>query len=355
MAKKVAEVIAAKTKLQEAMDQLNKQYGVGTVITLNDSFSGGYDVISSGSIGIDYIALGTGGFVKGKMYELMGWESSGKTTICGHVAAECQKMGGTVVYLDGEGGLDEPYFGAIGVDTSKLIITRPECGEDGFDAAIRLMKTGEVDLIIIDSDSSMIPKSVKQSPVGESNIGKKSRLNSDAYPKLKTVLVNCNVCVIVTSQYREKIGMMYGDPKTTQGGHALKYYCDCRIEITKSMAKEGDVNYGNITKVKTTKNRMSPPYRVAEFDVVWGKGIDIIKELVELATEYEIIKRSGSWYSYGETKLGQGVSSVTTLCEDNSEFCDEIRQKLIDKLRHTEELPIDETSEEERIMLMNNV
>jgi len=355
MAKKAAEIVIAKSKLQDAMDRMNKQYGVGTIITLNDSFSKGYEVVSSGSIGFDYITLGTGGWVKGKLYEIMGWESSGKTTICGHAAAEFQKANENVLYVDGEGGLDKPYFKNIGVDTAKLLINQPDNGDEGFDVIIELIKTGEIGLVIIDSDSSMIPKSVKQSPVGESSIGKKARLNSDAYPKLKTALLEYNVCVIVTSQYREKIGMMFGNPATTQGGHALKYYCDCRIEVSKSLAKEGDVSYGNITKTKATKNRMAPPYRVAQFDVVWGKGIDKFAEVIDLAIEYNIVTRAGSWYNYGETKIGQGKDSVITILNDNPELYDEIRQLLIDKLTHTEDLPTDETSEEESVMAMSNV
>lgn len=353
MAKKVAEVAIAKSKLQESMDRLNKQYGVGTVMTLDEnSPRRKYEIISSGSIGVNYITLGIGGFAKGKLYELMGWEGAGKSTICGHAIAECQKLGKVAACIDGEGALDPTYFESLGVDLTKLVLCQPNSGDEGFNVAIDLIKTGEIDLLIIDSDSSLIPKSIMDAPVGESTIGKKARLNSDSYPKLKNALVKYNVCVIVTSQYREKIGLMFGNPTTTQGGHALKFYTDCRIEISKSMAKDGDVAYGNITKMKATKNKMSPPYRVAQFDVVWGEGIDTIKELVELATEYEIINRSGSWYSYGESKLGQGMNSVVTLFKDNPEACEEIRQKLIDKLMHTEELPTDETSEEEQIMAM---
>lgn len=281
--------------------------------------------------------------------------NSGKSTVCGHATAECQKAGGTVLYIDGEHAVDKPYFQSLGVDTTKLLIAQPSTGEEGFNVAVEMIKTGEIDLVIIDSDSSLIPKAVIDGDVGESSIGKKARLNNNAYPKLKSLLIQYKTCMIVISQYREKIGVMFGNPTTTQGGHALKFYTDCRIEITKSMAKDGDVSYGNITKVKATKNKMCPPYRVAQFEVVWGKGIDKIAELVELAVEYEIINKSGSWYSYGDTKLGQGTSGVTSLFEDNPELCDEIRQQVIDKLRHTEDLPIDETSEEETILAMANV
>lgn len=353
MAKKVEEIREAKSKLQESMDRLNKAYGVGTVMTLaKDSPRRKYEVISSGSIGVDHIVLGTGGFAKGKLYELMGWEGSGKSTVCGHVMAECQKAGKVAACIDGEGALDPTYFEALGVDLSKLILCQPNSGDEGFNVAIELIKTGEIDLLIIDSDSSLIPKSIMDAPVGESTIGKKARLNSDSYPKLKNALLKYHVCVIVTSQYREKIGVMFGNPTTTQGGHALKFYTDCRIEVSKTMAKDGDVAYGNITKLKATKNKMSPPYRVAQFEVIWGKGIDAIAELVELATEYEIIKKSGSWYSYGDTKLGQGMNGAVAVFKDNPELCEEIKEKLIEKLSYTDDLPTDETSEEEQVMLM---
>ena len=281
--------------------------------------------------------------------------NSGKSTVCGHAIAECQKAGKVAACIDGEGALDPPYFESLGIDLSKLILCQPNSGDEGFNVAIELIKTGEIDLLIIDSDSSLIPKSIMDAPVGESTIGKKARLNSDSYPKLKNALVKYNVCVIVTSQYREKIGLMYGNPTTTQGGHALKFYTDCRIEISKSVAKEGDVAYGNTTKMKATKNKMSPPYRVAQFDVVWGKGIDKFSEVIDLAIEYNIVTKAGSWFSYGEIKIGQGKDTVITLLNDNPELFDEIRQLLINKLTHTEDLPTDETSEEEIVMTMTNI
>ena len=246
-------------KFQEALDKLNKAYGTGTILTLDSKTEGNYDVISTGSIGFDYVTLGTGGFVKGKMYELMGWEGTGKSTICGHAVAECQKKGGTVLYIDGEHAVDKNYFQQLGVDTTKLLIAQPSCGEEGFNIAMEMINTGDIDLVIIDSDSSLIPKKQLDGDVGDSTIGHKSRLNSNAYPKLKSALSANNVCLIVISQYREKIGVMFGNPTTTQGGHALKFYSDCRIEVSKSLAKEGDVTYGNITKVKATKNKMCPP------------------------------------------------------------------------------------------------
>jgi len=346
MAKKAVDE-AGKSKVQLALEKLDKAYGIGTVLTLDGKTSGNYEVISSGSLGFDYITLGVGGFVKGKMYELMGWEGTGKSTICGHTVASCQAKGGVALYIDGEHAVDKQYFQKLGVDTNKMMIAQPSHGEEGFQIALDLISTGEIDLVIIDSDSSLIPKKVLDGDVGDSSIGKKAVLNSNAYPKLKSALSQFNTCVIVISQYREKIGVMFGNPTTTQGGHALKFYSDCRIEISRSLAKDGDVTYGNTTKVKAVKNKMSPPYRISQFDIVYGEGIDVIAELIVLASEYEIIKKSGSWYSYGEVKLGQGTDGVTKLLTDNPELYDEIREKVINKIRNTEDLPVEITEEDD--------
>jgi len=324
-------------KFQEALDKLNKAYGVGTIITLSGKSGGDYDVISTGSIGFDYVTLGIGGFVKGKMYELMGWEGSGKSTICGHVVAECQKKGGTVLYIDGEHAVDKKYFEALGVDTEKMLIAQPSCGEEGFNIAMEMINTGTIDLIIIDSDSSLIPKKVLDGEVGDSSIGKKALLNSNAYPKLKTALSEHNVCVIVISQYREKIGVMFGNPTTTQGGHALKYYTDCRIEVSKSLAKEGDVTYGNTTKVKCVKNKMSPPYKLSQFEIVYGVGIDKLKEIMELASDFEIIKKWGKTITFNETKYD--VTQFSEMLTDNEEFYNTIKGQIIEKIKQTELKP----------------
>lgn len=339
MAKKAVES-SGKSKIQDALDKLNKAYGVGTILALDSKTSGEYDVISTGSIGFDHITLGVGGFVKGKMYELMGWEGTGKSTICGHAAAECQRNGGTVLYIDGEHAVDKQYFQSLGVDTTKMLIAQPACGEEGFNIAMEMINTGDIDLIIIDSDSSLIPKKVLEGEVGDSSIGKKALLNSNAYPKLKTALSAHNVCVIVISQYREKIGVMFGNPTTTQGGHALKFYSDCRIEITRSLAKDGDVNYGNITKLKAIKNKMSPPYRLSQFDIVYGQGIDKFAELLELANEFEIIKKWGKVTTYNNVKYD--TDEFKTLLIDNEEFFEEIKKDIINKIKNTEELPIEE-------------
>jgi recombination protein RecA len=330
------------SKFQEALDKLNKTYGVGTVLALDSKTTGNYDVIGTGSIGFDWFTLGTGGFVKGRMYELMGWEGTGKSTICGHAAAECQKKGGTVLYIDGEHAVDKNYFQALGVDTTKMLIAQPSCGEEGFNIAMEMIQTGEIDLVIIDSDSSLIPKKVLDGEVGDSAIGKKAVLNSNAYPKLKGALSQHNVCVIVISQYREKIGVMFGNPTTTQGGHALKFYSDVRIEVSRSLAKEGDVTYGNITKVKAIKNKMSPPYRLSQFEIVYGEGIDKLGEMMDLINEHEIGRKYGKTMTYNETKYD--LEEFKAMLMDNEEFFNEIKTKIVNKLK---EVKVDEPVESE--------
>ena len=335
-----AKEASSSSKLQEALDKLEKAYGQGTVLALDSKSGGEYDVISTGSIGFDYVTLGVGGFVKGRMYELMGWEGTGKSTICGHAAAECQKGGGTVVYIDGEHAVDKNYFQALGVDTTKMLIAQPACGEEGFNIAMELINSGEVDLIIIDSDSSLIPKKVLDGEVGDSAIGKKAVLNSNAYPKLKTAAANNNVCIIVISQYREKIGVMFGNPTTTQGGHALKFYSDVRVEVSRSLAKEGDVTYGNITKVKATKNKMCPPYRLSNFEIVYGEGIDKLQEVLDLGNEYEVLKKWGKTITFNETKYD--LEDFSKMLKDNPEFYAEIRDAIVNKIKTVEHEPASE-------------
>jgi recombination protein RecA len=341
-AKKV--VKEADSKCLAAMESLNKKYGVGSILALDSKAGGDYDVISTGSIGFDHITLGVGGFVKGKLYELMGCEGTGKSTICGHAAAECQKAGGTVLYIDGEHAVDKNYFKKLGVDTTKMLIAQPSCGEEGFNIAMEMINTGEIDLVIIDSDSSLIPKKMLDGDVGDSTIGRKALLNSNAYPKLKGALSQHNVCVIVISQYREKIGVMFGNPTTTQGGHALKFYSDVRIEVSRTLAKDGDVNYGNITKLKAIKNKMSPPYRKSEFEIVYGKGIDILDEMMSLLNEFEIGRKYGKTMTIDGTKYD--LDEFKQLVVDNPEFYDELREKIIAKINEAD-LPVEEVEIED--------
>ena len=334
-------------KFQDAVDNLNKKYGVGSVLALDYKPGGDHDVISTGSIGFDYITLGVGGFVKGKLYELMGWEGTGKSTICGHAAAECQKAGGTVLYIDGEHAVDKSYFKKLGVDTTKMLIAQPSCGEEGFNIAMEMINTGEIDLVIIDSDSSLIPKKMLDGDVGDSSIGRKALLNSNAYPKLKAALSQHKTCVIVISQYREKIGVMFGDPRTTQGGHALKYYTDVRIEVSKTLAKDGDVNYGNITKLNAIKNRVSPPYRKSEFEIVYGVGIDKLDEMMSLLNEFELGRKYGKTMTVDGTKYD--LEEFKQLVVDNPEFYDELKEKIIAAINQTD-LPVEEVEVEEDVV-----
>jgi len=326
------------TGLDSVLEGLNKKYGEGSVLGLDERSNGSYDTISSGSIGMDYKVLGVGGYVKGKLYELMGWEGTGKSTLCGEAVANCQRQGGKVAYIDGEQAVDRNYFKALGVNTTKMLIAQPSTGEEGFDVTMALIESGEMDLIIIDSDSSLIPKKVVEGEIGESAIGKKAWLNNNAYPKIKGALVKNNTCVIVVSQYREKIGVMFGDPRTTQGGHALKYYTDVRAEVSKTFVKEGDVFLGNRTKVRTTKNKMSPPYRTTEFDVLYGKGIDKIGEMLELMNEFEIGRKYGQSMTYNGIKypLIDFKEQLTT----NPEFFNEIKEQIMFKILKAD-LPIE--------------
>jgi recombination protein RecA len=343
MAKK--QETTGKSKFQEALDALNKKYGEGTILSLGDKNHNDYDLISTGSIAFDHIALGVGGFVKGKLYELVGWEGSGKSTICGHAVANCQKNSGKVLYIDGEHAVDPNYFEALGVDIGSMLIAQPSCGEEGFQIAMDMISTGEIDLVIIDSDSSLIPKKVLDGDVGDSSIGRKAKLNSDVYPKLKGMLSKNNTCVIVVSQYREKIGMMFGDPRTTQGGHALKFYADVRVEVSKTLAKEGTEAYGNLTKIKTIKNKMAPPFKGVDFEIVFGKGIDTFNEIMSLGSDLEILRKYGKTITYNETKYS--TDEFRLLLEDNEEFFDKLRQDIVDAIKNTE--IINETENEDSI------
>lgn len=321
-----------KFTLQSKMEDLNRRYGVGTVLSLNDREIGEYEVIPTGSVGFDKGVLGVGGFVLGRMYEIRGWEGHGKSTVCGHIVGEAQKKypNKKVLYIDGEFSLDKIYFEALGVNTDSLLICQPNNGEEGFTVAQEMIATGELSLCIIDSDSSLIPKSVLEGEIGVANIGKKAKLNSDAYPKLKGELARQGVCVIVTSQYRQNPGMMFGDPKVTQGGKALGFYADCIVEISKKLKKDDDFTSGNITTVKTIKNKTYAPFKSATFDVIFGLGIDKTGEILELGADMEIYKKWGNSITYNENKYT--IEDFRQLLEDNPFFKDEMIEKIKEKL-----------------------
>lgn len=314
------ERIEEKLSLKETIEDINKTIGENTIINLRQKPHAVYDVIPTGSINFDTVVLGIGGFAKGRVYDIRGWEGCGKTTICGHLAANCQKQGGTVLYIDGEFSLDTEYFSRLGVDVDKLLICQPNNGNDGFEVALKLIGTGEIDLVIIDSDSSLLPKDVLENPVGTSNIGKKAKLNSDVYPKFKGLVNRTNTCMVVTSQYREKIGIMFGDPKTTQGGKALGFYADCIIELTKSLKKEGDEVVAHIVTMKTIKNKTYIPFKKATTDIVYGTGIDKIGELIELGKEYGVLRKHGGTITLLDENTKYTLEEFVTLLTDNEDF-----------------------------------
>lgn len=328
------------SSLKDTLAELEKSYGKGTVLTLESRPASDLETYSTGSIGFDHVALGIGGMAKGKLYELIGWEGTGKSTICGHLVASCQKAGGKAVYIDGEHAVDKSYFQALGVDTKEMLLAQPSCGEEGFNIALKVIDSGEVDLVIIDSDSSLIPKKMLDGDIGDHAIGHKAKLNSSAYPKLKTALSKHNVCVVVISQFREKIGVMFGNPATTQGGHALKFYSDCRIEISKSLAKSSAKEvYGNVTKIKVIKQKMSPPFRLVQFEIIYGTGIDKVGEILDLLKTYELGRKYAQTYTFNDVKYG--LEEFKKKVIDDPEFYELLVNKIMAKISPSEDVEIE--------------
>lgn len=317
--------------LQSTIDRLEKSYGKGIVMKMSDDRVVNVDVVSTGSLGLD-IALGVGGFPRGRVVEIYGPESSGKTTLAMHCIAEAQKKGGICAIVDAEHAFDKNYAQALGIDTDNLLISQPDDGEQALEIADNLIRSGAIDVLVIDSVAALVPKAEIEGDMGDSKMGLQARLMSQALRKL-TGTINKTGCIcIFINQLREKIGVMFGNPETTTGGNALKFYASVRLDIRRiGQLKEGMEIVGNRTKVKVAKNKVAPPFRVVEFDILYGQGISRVGEVIDMGVEYEIIKKSGSWFSYGDTKLGQGREAVRTLLLDNPEMFDEIDTKIREK------------------------
>ncbi|MCB9427054.1 MAG: recombinase RecA [Flavobacteriales bacterium] len=314
--------------LQLTLDKLDKAYGKGTVMKLGDSAVEDVDVIPTGSLGLD-IALGVNGFPRGRVIEIYGPESSGKTTLTLHAIAEAQKAGGIAAFIDAEHAFDRFYAKKLGVDIDNLIISQPDYGEQALEIAENLIRSGAVDIVVVDSVAALTPKSEIEGEMGDSKMGLHARLMSQALRKLTGTINKTNCTVFFINQLRDKIGVMFGNPETTTGGNALKFYASVRVDIRRSsQIKDGEKVIGNRTKVKIVKNKVAPPFQTAEFDIMYGEGISKVGEILDLAVEYDIIKKSGSWFSYGDTKLGQGRDAVKVLIKDNPELMDELEEKV---------------------------
>jgi recombination protein RecA len=314
--------------LQLTLDKLEKSYGKGTVMKLGDSAIEPIESISTGSIGLD-IALGIGGLPKGRVIEIYGPESSGKTTLAIHAIAEAQKKGGIAAFIDAEHAFDKYYAKQLGVDIENLLISQPDDGEQALEIADNLIRSGAIDIIVIDSVAALVPKSEIEGEMGDSKMGLHARLMSQALRKLTGTISKTGCCCIFINQLRDKIGVMFGNPETTTGGNALKFYASVRLDIRRlSQIKDTDEVSGNRVKVKIVKNKVAPPFRIAEFDIMFGEGISKSGEIIDLGVDFDIIKKSGSWFSYNETRLGQGRDAVKQLLMDNPDLMDELEAKI---------------------------
>ncbi|WDF69389.1 recombinase RecA [Sphingobacterium oryzagri] len=314
--------------LQLTLDKLEKSYGKGTIMKLGDSAVEPIEAISTGSLGLD-IALGIGGVPKGRIIEIYGPESSGKTTLATHIVAEAQKKGGIAAVIDAEHAFDKYYAQKLGVDVENLLISQPDNGEQALEIADNLIRSGAIDVIVIDSVAALVPKGEIEGEMGDSKMGLQARLMSQALRKLTGTISKTNCCCIFINQLREKIGVMFGNPETTTGGNALKFYASVRLDIRRtSQIKDSDEVSGNRVKVKIVKNKVAPPFRIAEFDIMFGEGISKVGEIIDLGVEYGIVKKAGSWFSYGDTKLGQGRDAVKSLLLDNPDLSDELEAKI---------------------------
>jgi recombination protein RecA len=327
------EKLAKLKALQLTLDKLDKTYGKGSVMKMGDVAYENIDVIPSGSLGLD-IALGVGGYPRGRVIEIFGPESSGKTTLALHAMAEAQKAGGIAAFIDAEHAFDRFYAEKLGVDIDNLIISQPDYGEQALEIADNLISSGAVDIVIIDSVAALTSKSEIEGEMGDSKMGLHARLMSQALRKLTATINKTHCTVIFINQLREKIGVMFGNPETTTGGNALKFYASVRLDIRrKAQIKDGDRVMGNRAKVKVVKNKVAPPFQTTEFDIMYGQGISKIGEILDFGVDYDIIKKSGSWFSYGDTKLGQGRDAVKALIADNPELAEELEAKIIEAIK----------------------
>ena len=332
MANEASEAKEKLKVLQLAIDKIEKAYGKGTIMRMGDDAVEAIEAIPTGSIALD-AALGIGGYPKGRVIEIYGPESSGKTTLAIHAIANVQKAGGIAAFIDAEHAFDRFYAQKLGVDIENLLISQPDNGEQALEIAENLIRSGAIDIIVINSVAALTPKSEIEGEMGESKMGLQARLMSQALRKLTGTISRTGCCCIFINQLREKIGVMFGNPETTTGGNALKFYASVRLDIRRiGQIKDGDQVSGNRTKVKIVKNKVAPPFRLAEFDIMYGEGISKMGEVVDMGVEMNIIKKAGSWFSYGDTKLGQGRDAVKQLLHDNLELCDEIENKIREAL-----------------------
>ncbi len=324
--------------LQQTIERLEKSYGKGIVMKMDDKHKVNVDVISTGSFGLD-LALGVGGFPRGRIIEIYGPESSGKTTIALHTIAEAQKKGGICAFIDAEHAFDKFYAQKLGIDTSNLLISQPDDGEQALEIADNLVRSGAIDVLVIDSVAALVPRAELEGDMGDSKVGLHARLMSQALRKLTGTINKTGCIAIFINQLREKIGVMFGNPETTTGGNALKFYASIRLDIRRNaQIKDGDEVIGNRTKVKVAKNKVAPPFRVVEFDIMYGKGISRVGEVLDIAVDANIVQKSGSWFSYDGTKLGQGRDTVKGLLEDNPELLADIESKILNKTKAGEEV-----------------
>ncbi len=332
-AKDVAEINKEKLKaLQLTMEKIDKTYGKGAIMKMGDNVIEDIPTISTGSLSLD-MALGVGGLPRGRIIEIYGPESSGKTTLAIHAIAETQKSGGIAAIIDAEHAFDRSYAERLGVDTENLLISQPDNGEQALEITDQLIRSSAIDLVVIDSVAALTPKAEIEGEMGESKMGLQARLMSQALRKLTGNINKTNTTCIFINQLREKIGVMFGNPETTTGGNALKFYASVRLDIRRiGQIKDGDEVNGNHTRVKVVKNKVAPPFRKAEFDIIYGEGISKTGEIIDLGVNYNIIKKSGSWFSYGDTKLGQGREGVRRLLTDNLELAEELEAKIIDAI-----------------------